>query len=208
MPFGAPFPGGGLVVTVVGNASGAATSFSGVNFGTADGSRYLVVASNAVSSIGNPPTGCTIGGISATLIIQGSATNVTQTTSQIWIALVPTGTSGTVAFSGGVISAMSVQVYNLIGLSSASADATTTGTTSGSLSVNSNGTVFAAAGDLFTGSGSATWTGLTGDQNVVPTAGYAASAAHASGLTAQTLSISVAWGGTIRAASLAAASYH
>lgn len=208
MAFGAPFPGGGLAVTVAGNAAGAATSFSGVNFGTADGSRYLVVASNALSSIGNPPTGCTIGGVSATLVVQASATNVSQITSQIWIALVPTGTSGTVAFSGGSISAMSIQVYNLIGLSSATADATTTGTTSASLGMQSNGVVFAAAADLFTGSGSASWTGLTGDQNVNPTAGFAASAAHASGLPAGTASFSVAWGGTIRAASLAAACFH
>lgn len=79
----------------VSNVAGNTTTFTGINFGSAASSRKIVIG------VGRGPTGAfgtvssvTIGGIAATFI--NSAATTTED-AELWIAAVPTGTSGTVA---------------------------------------------------------------------------------------------------------------
>lgn len=84
------------------NADAAWTDWTGAAFGTASSDRVMLfwLALRAAGTVTG--TGCTIGGQTATLIAAAAATSGNTTRVEIWAALVPTGTTGTVAmtFSG------------------------------------------------------------------------------------------------------------
>lgn len=161
MAFGAPFPGGGSVAltfldsrAALGGSGGSAT-FTGVNFGTPAPNRSIVVASAALGSV-------TIGGIAATKV--ASVTSGVDTLA-IWIALVPTGTSGSVAIAGAGSILAAIAVYAMTGNASQTPSATGTSTANpphASVAVPSNGVMIAAAASEAVTS-PAVWTGPAED---------------------------------------------
>lgn len=211
MPFGAPFPGGGsVVVTSVASMGGGSTqpnpvTFTAQNFGAAAVNRYLVAAIG-LSHSGATVTSVTIGGISATSIINNDNGAVHAT---LWAALVPTGTSGdvTVTSSGGSPGVIdcTVELYAMTGNHQLAADATAVGVTSATINAQASGATIAAAFST-SGSLSATWTGLTKDADINVLGAVTSSFASASQEAGNSsLSISVAtYSGT---SALAAASW-
>jgi hypothetical protein len=170
MSFGAPFPASRREVlsTFLAHSEQTATassySFTSLSFGMADADRYIVACLTIQASVdGVGITDCTIGGITATQIVQ-SALAGGRRGAAIFIAKVPTGTSGTVAFtlSGNAANA-SVAVYSVIGGPAASSTSSTDNAPTASLNIAAHGAVIAVA---IAGSGSspsATWTNLTED---------------------------------------------
>jgi hypothetical protein len=152
-----------LVLTVLGNHqdTGSGNSYTGMSFGTATSDRYIVLAFGCV---GNDITAVTIGGVSASKLVSVVAGFGSVRTS-IWIAAVPTGTSGDVVLTG-ISGVSSAQLYGITGLNSASA--TDTGSNSGSsplnfssLSVSAGGVAIGTSFSESTPGATATWTGLT-----------------------------------------------
>lgn len=165
MSFGAPFPGGNVVKRTFLDhqeitAATTAQTFSGLNFGTPSGNRYLVAC---FSWQGNPLASVAIGGIAATIINTAALGRRTA----IAIALVPTGTSGNVdiVFTGS-ISNSTVALYSLTGLGSPvpTVDSTSVALTpAAALNIPANGAVIAVAAAGAGAPPHATWTGLTLD---------------------------------------------
>lgn len=157
-----------IVVSFLGSASDTSGGNFNLSFGAADPNRYLV----AMVGSGDGSVAVTIGGVTATPLVQqqynGSAAGATG----IYLAKVPTGTSGTVTITNANAN-RAVGLYSLINLQSVSAVATSSAsafTTPKPLPLNIN---IQAGGVVLTvtyssGSGSspsATWTGLTPDAN-------------------------------------------
>lgn len=148
---------------------------SGLSFGPADPKRFIIVTltydPNNVSHLSS----VTIGGVPAGLIVKRYFNQdfpiTTTPSSEIWGAVVPTGTSGSVVFGGpsGSLWSSSVGVYSAMNLKSTTATATNAsddvshfGTLNLSAAVQAGG--FAIATAYFEGSGTATsstWTGAT-----------------------------------------------
>jgi hypothetical protein len=152
---------------VTGNLSQATYNFTTVNFGADVANRYIVVA--AQTDGGNHSiSGVTIGGVTATLVVQNGNGGTEQVS--LWIAQ-PTGTSGTVTLTMATAPlAAGVMVYRMTNPSSATAYHTATGTgVSGVISMNLNipsgGAGIAAAGEHTTSPvpGTKAWSGLTKD---------------------------------------------
>lgn len=188
-----------------GNTSG--TTFSGVNFGSAFAGRYLLACTGGSTGHGQAASvALTIGGVSATQIITiGTAAVAIDTFAGIFLALVPSGTSGNIVVT--LVANCGITLYALKALHSATADATATGTTSASINAVNSGAVFGAA--VSNGSGAVgSWTGLTLDFNPGLSTSIATSQAHASSLPGGSLAVTASISGTIRSPLLALASFH
>lgn len=138
-------------------------TFSSQNLGTAASDRYIIVAvgarkSGATTSISS----VTVAGITATQVIQ-QANNVTNTNiAGIYIAAVPTGTTGNVVvtFGAGMVRC-AIDTYRATGINPTAFDALASiaGNPSVALDIPANG---GAIGFGATAAAtSATWTGLT-----------------------------------------------
>lgn len=144
------------------NSSTAASGFSfgSVNFGTEDPNRYIIVIS-ALGGASSEATACTVGGVSANRAANGGGTRRVQ----VFIANVPTGTSGTVTLNNSGNGA-GIIVYSATPLFS-TAEFDEQVTPGGSLVIPSGG--FGIGGGYTSSAGAATvtWTdGLVGDQTV------------------------------------------
>lgn len=140
---------------------------TGVPFLTASARRLVIVGfrcSNLTANL-SAPSACTIGGVSATLILQDPA-GTALSHRQIWAAAVPSGTSGTVTITraanmtGQVFFAWvgeNLKTFTNVGtLVTANADPS-----SGSLTTLPGG--IAVAFGLATSASGFTWTNLTED---------------------------------------------
>lgn len=175
-------------------------SWASQNFGTASPNRYLIAAFACAAAANVTGSSCTIGGISATKAVEVTA-NVTVGGLSMWIAPVPTGTSGTVAitWSGAAVRA-AVALYAVTGLQSATPTATSThnaavsGVTSGTITIQAQGVAVGASisVDAVTGF---TWAGLTESGSEVNLEAGAAEFSSAS-LTPSTTQTSLAWSAT------------
>lgn len=90
------------------NVGGSTGTLNGVNFGVASANRVIAVVAAARATSGGPPTlsSVTIGGISASPVSGASAggqASVSNVTTDIWYAPVPTGASGTVVLNYGAV---------------------------------------------------------------------------------------------------------
>lgn len=133
---------------------------SGLSFGSADDTRYLVVAIATILTV-NIST-CTIGGVSASPIAR--RTPVGGACCELWGASVPTGTSGSVVFTtANNISSSVVDVFAFKYLISTTPTATSTDDTSPvstSVAVPDNGFLLAACGiNDGTNTGAPSWSG-------------------------------------------------
>lgn len=201
MPFGAPFPGAGLVVGTFlasGGGTGFATSggtVSSLNFGAAVANRYLVAAVQVVNSTAGAVS-VTIGGVSATEV---AVFRASPSEASIWVALVPTGTSGSVVVvsSGAGTMDLGVELYSLVGNSSSTPNSTIQAISTGTITVLGGGF---AIGSTVTTSGATLWSaGLTLDADVSFTTphGGSASSATAGSYTATSNGVATAvaaWG--------------
>ena len=147
------------------NAKPASVSFPGINIGTAFADRR-VIATWGSDVAGGTHNSCTIGGVTATKLIDAGSAN---TRSSIWIAAVPIGTTATLTLSmGGTPWGVGVDAYALTNLQSATPVATTFDNTTtaamgnSALSPPAGSCVIAVrAGASSTSSWTWTWAGLT-----------------------------------------------
>lgn len=85
-------------------------TYTGISLGAAQSDRAIIVT---VDYVAISLSSVTIAGIAATLV--ASATS-SSTSASIWIALVPTGTSGNIVLSGSQIALSGIGVYSATGL--------------------------------------------------------------------------------------------
>lgn len=182
-------------------------TFTGVNFGAVSTRRHIIVAFGfGAGSLGAslaPPT-MTIGGVSATAVIDLGATSGTSGR-PLWIAAVPTGTTGTI-----VVTRASGMTYGIIEVWTAYdlISATPVHTVAGTLANPSTGNLTTSSGGIAVGMASAaaagggfTWTNLTENDDATGSGTASAvqyTAADASKTASGTLALSLAQGGAIR----------
>lgn len=151
--------------TATSGSPSTSASFASQAFGAVPSfreTRYIAVAIAGAVDSSQSITGVTIGGITATNIVQRTATHIPC---GVWVAEVPTGTTGTVAmtFSGdmatvGIAVARIINPGNHLGFDTASGNHAS-GTIDLSLDIPTGGAAIAVA-HAENGS-STTWTGLT-----------------------------------------------
>jgi hypothetical protein len=110
-------------------------TFSSVPFGEENASRYLVIGYASGNSNTAAPTSVTIGGVSASLLVQSPTAAAFRT--QLWIAAVPTGTSGTLSITNSSATWNNISVAALY-LSSGTAVDTGMGYNSTTLDASAN----------------------------------------------------------------------
>jgi hypothetical protein len=165
------------------------SSYGSVALGTASADRVIIVVGHFITSGAGSVT-CTVAGNAMTEhAISGSA-NGHKT--GIYSATIASGTSGTVAFSGGSIFGAGFGLWSATGINATPAvTQTTTGT--GTLGLNCNTTLDAAGVggvDYFGGGPGVSWTGATQgyDLNNSGDAGSGASFIASSAQTPRTIS--------------------
>lgn len=143
-----------------------ATSFNGINFGPAEADRLIIATIDLVSSSTTPGiSSCTIGGVTATLLVQGvhqPASGYTRVAA--YGAIVPTGTSGSIVFSlnpGTLRSGLGV--FSVLGGASLTPQDTlfsNATTPTGTLDIAAGGVALAHIGHT-SGASAISWTELT-----------------------------------------------
>lgn len=146
--------------------AGGNPSYTSQAIGTASSDRIVVVAVSARSAAATT-TAVIIGGISASKIVERTSTD---TTSAIWAAPVPTGTTATISVSwSGTVFWQGIAVWAMTGTAGNAAALNTSGAfdNSGTLTIDTTITIPANGGSIGnavvaqTGNNSATWVGLT-----------------------------------------------
>ena len=182
-----PAAGGGTLTGAFLQGAGDSTdlttyTYASQNLGTASSDRVVVVAVSGRQSSARTITSVTIGGVSATEIgTRGSSQNPLG----IWMAAVPTGTTGDVVatFSGAMLRSTIILWAvtggaTLSGASSGTDTATVTGVTGG----------FIIAAANTTGSGATfTWTNATERYDAVQESSLATSGADATTVGSTTI---------------------
>lgn len=174
------------------NDSSSSPSFTSFPFGTASADRYIVVG---FWTRGAGITAVSIGGVSATQIKVQANTGE----SSIWIANVPTGTSGTVALTGGAtqtfIGGWELHKLTGAGVATATASATTSGGAMSLTSVSAGGVAIGVTG-CNAADGTYTWTAILKDYDTEST--RSGSGAHNAYASVQTnLSVPVSYSGAL-----------
>jgi hypothetical protein len=179
-------------------------TFTAQDIGTASATRYVVVGI-AIRTAGANPTfsSVTIGGVSATLVVQAVNSVSDWTRTGIFIAAVTTGTTGDVVVTlSSAAARCGISVYALYDLTSATAITSATSTASpGSLNVNvTPGKVLVA--HAYDNSNTAmAWTGATEDFDVALEGGQHSSASLLTSTTETPRTVSVSYGtGSVPAA--------
>lgn len=161
------------------STGGALTTHSfAADFSTAETGRLIVVTVNMGDNNATSATGMTIGGVTATEVVTANHyCGYYASEASIWVAAVPTGTSGTVSLTTSTGSQASMQVFALYGATSATpvSTDTSTDTTSHSFNVSglpSNAAVIGTVGAEFSTSVITTsWSATLTDAGVVGTTG-------------------------------------
>ena len=169
------------------------TTHTGVSLGAVAPTgekRYIVVClAYEDLSLARTTTSMTVGGIAATRVIRSQA-DASLSGSEIWIADVPTGTTGTITFSTSA-NRTSISVYRVMNISTAVAAATAVITTSGNgpanLSVTTGDIVLAVQATF--GTTDVTFTNVVEDYDV--TAGTFHRGASGSAIAATTGTLGV-----------------
>lgn len=140
-------------------------TFSSLSLGTAASNRYILVAVGR-QRFGTPSTvsSLTVAGVSASQVVDQGSSNANQQAVSIWIAAVPTGTTGdvVVTLSAGHLRC-GVSIFRMVN-ASGTAHATggdAVGTTVGSIAINVPANGAALAAFINNGNTTLTWTGVT-----------------------------------------------
>lgn len=161
-------------------------TFSAQSLGTADAERQIIVGAWGSSGAGVSVSSLTIGGVSASLIIaQNGATNPIA---ELWIADVPTGTTGdvVVTFNDGKLRA-GIGVWRLIGGTVGDSDkdtTTSTATMTATVNVEQDGAVVGFVGGVTDDATAITWGGATEDFDTLTESVGVHSGAHEDELSA------------------------
>lgn len=152
-------------VTSIQGAGGdnAAQTYVAANIGAADPARYVIIVAHSIHNAGNrTATGCTVGGVAASLVgqVNGSAVGAVA----IYALLVPTGTSASIvtSWSASSTSALSaIGIYRALNIDPAGFDTANSAVDPALLNIDT-----AAGGILIAGTsnrnGSTTaWTNIT-----------------------------------------------
>jgi hypothetical protein len=159
-------------VTSANNSTTLTTyTFSGVSLGSTGSNRQIIVGiSSSTGTAGRAISSVTVAGVSATSLVFLNRGGGDSRISAIWIANVPTDTSGdiVVTFSGSM-GRCGITVYAGRNLTSNTPQATNTSSTSSPLTLSLTGTTagFIVAQAMTQNAGETfTWTGLTRNINV------------------------------------------
>lgn len=208
--FGQPTAaGGGAVLTFQGLASGSSGSFAGVPFGTASAGRIIAIGTTSIHPSGNSVTGMTIGGVTASKAVGVNAGGSSSGDwADIWAAVVPSGTSGTVnTTNSGTLNAMGIHVYSMTGIASITPSNTlATTSTSGSLTIPAGGVSVGVSVNVQSGTATFTWSGLVLDTTFNTGAASQSSSASLGAHAAGTITVTATPSGSL-AHALAAASW-
>jgi len=170
-------------------------SFTGKSFGSTCNNRIISVGTVSENNTGSATvTAVTIGGVSATQI---ATQDVAQDHAAIWAALVPTGTTGTIAVSfSGTNGLAGIFVYRICD-ASITPTQTATGsngnpTSSLTLNVAANGVAMSVVNMRVNSATTYSWTGLAKDADLTadPNDIYAGAASKTFTTTQTGLSIS------------------
>jgi hypothetical protein len=169
-----------------------------MSFGPASSDRALIALVSTNSAAVAAVSAVSIGGVSAVRQVKKITTGMSA---EIWIAPVPTGTSGSVVLStsNGSVWDSCVGLYSVTGLLDLTASATDTGGAPGdtsfsmSVAVSPLGVVV-GVGDNNIVSSNITWTNMTRDYFLKYT--NAASGASFSATASQTLSTTITFAGS------------
>ena len=205
-----PVVTGSFASSGVSTAGSSTYTFSGVALGTAATNRHVVIA--ATTAAGNASNGAsvTVGGASASLVVRASGADNTR--AELWIASVPSGTTGDVVIVWSVAKdRCGYAAWAMYGANASASDTATDPDTTPSFTIDvpANGYLIAAAG--FNGSGTvptATWTGVTEnyDETTKPNSGQTGgSVALATAASGRTVSFSPS--STLSLCAMSAASF-
>lgn len=148
--------------------NGTVYTFASQSLGAADAGRYIVVgfASRTTTGVSGVVTSLTVGGVSASILDQGSFSNQHA---GMAIAAVPTGTTGDIVVTfDGEQQRAAIFMYRLVDIDSATPSDLLSSTSlnpSVALDVPEGGFAIGVAGFGF-GDGSTAWTGLTEDADL------------------------------------------
>ena len=145
-------------------------TFASQNLGTASGDRYIIVGVTArdFGTTAKSISSVTVGGVSATQVVGVQGAGSGTTISALWIAAVPTGTTGNVVvtFSEQFIKC-DIALWAATAINSTATDTATDTVVSGNdlsgaVDVTANGAVI-AIGATDADARTSTWTGVTED---------------------------------------------
>lgn len=146
---------------------GTSHSITGLSFGAAATDRYIIAVVGGLnnSGVNGVVSGVTIGGVTATSVV---ATTTNDARAAIFIAAVPTGTSGTVVITYNTdCTASGAAVFRAVGLNSPVADGTSSSLSESLSPVSMNVTYITGGYTIGGGQTSSSavnswaWTGLT-----------------------------------------------
>lgn len=185
------------------NDSGATTyNHTGLSFGSAAADRIVVACvSGSASSTGRTVSSATIGGVTATEVVFTACSDARGVLG-IYVASVPTGTSGTVSVTwSGSMARSNAIVYAMYGAGSGTAHDTVSNssspTSSGTIDIPADGGLIGFSYDQNNTSHTCTWTGVTEDIDAqLQSSGRNHSAGHADEMAGETgRTLQAAWTG-------------
>lgn len=204
MPMFLMYDGAASVLFNASASTALGGTISSVAIGPAAADRKVVILLDYVAPSATPASAMTIGGITATRVVQAFVTDAVTLVSEIWIAAVPTGTTANVVVTGGGGNAR-YGSYSLYGVLSATPTATATDTAapwSQSLAIPAGGV--AIGGFITSPAAASTWVNLTEDFDATTVSLAQGSGASFASGTAITPTISVSGSGNPGAMALAA----
>ena len=173
----------GTVVSAVNTNTLSAYTFSSVSLGAADAGRVIVVGTSSGGGTNSTVSGLTVGGVSAVEAVELQHQGDAYYRSSLWIAEVPTGTTGDVVVTmSGSTGDCGIIVWPTTGAShcayATASDASDAGGLTVDLNVEADGAIIAySACDAGPGW---SWTGLTEDIDETVDSGW-----HHSGASAE-----------------------
>lgn len=180
-------------------------TFTAQSIGTADATRKIIVAVGWSSAADQTISSMTIGGVSAAQVV-ATDTSSGSGGAAIWIADVPTGTTGDIVIDwSGSVARCAIAVYRVVNLTSSTATDTDTATSasSGVISVSActipaNGFAIASVSCIDGSGGTFTWSGITEDtdQNLASQSFHSTASKTATGSETPTIQATGTAGGS------------
>lgn len=163
-PIASEPPSVALVSSASSSANLSSYTFAGMALGDADPTRVILVAVVGLDVGSIVPTGCTVAGVTATLVASGVSITATGS-AQIYAVALPSGTTGDVVVTcSGAIGRVAVIVWRALNMTSLTPyDTATSDADPAVLDCNTTGACIAVACGFWNNTTPAAWTGLTED---------------------------------------------
>ena len=209
-PYHKPVVTGSFASSGVSTADLSTYTFSGVALGTAATNRHVVIAANTGTASAADASSVTVGGVSASLVVRASGSDHTR--AELWIASVPSGTTGDVVIVwSSAKDRCGYAAWAMYGASASASDTATDADTTPSQTIDIPAGGYLIAAQAGNGSGAArtaTWTGPsenydeTIQDNFTQTGASDAYAAAQSGYT-----VAINFSGAMSLSAMAVASF-